>query len=74
MLKQGVLDPQGKAVHEALNSLGFKEVREVRQGKLIELNLSNVDEKQARGRVKEMCEQLLTNTVIENYHIELLKR
>ena len=71
-LKQGVLDPQGKAVHEALNSLGFKGVEEVRQGKLIELNLSNINQKQALASVKEMCEQLLANTVIENYHIELL--
>ena len=70
-LKQGVLDPQGKAVHEALKSLGFGAVKEVRQGKLIELNLFDMDEKQALISVKEMCEQLLANTVIENYHIEL---
>ena len=70
-LKQGVFDPQGKAVHEALKSLGFEGVKEVRQGKLIELNLFDMDEKQALGSVKEMCEQLLANTVIENYHIEL---
>ena len=70
-LKQGVLDPQGKAVHEALKSLGFGAVKEVRQGKLIELNLFDMDEKQALLSVKEMCEQLLANTVIENYHIEL---
>lgn len=70
-LKPGVLDPQGKAVHHALESLGFDGVEEVRQGKYIEIDLADTDRTAAEARVKEMCEKLLANTVIENYTIEL---
>ena len=70
-LKNGVLDPQGKAIGHALNNLGFGSVGDVRQGKLIELELKEKDEKKARAEIKEMCEKLLANTVIEKYEIEL---
>jgi phosphoribosylformylglycinamidine synthase subunit PurS len=70
-LKNGVLDPQGKAIGHALNGLGFGSVGEVRQGKLIELQLNETDEAKARADLKEMCEKLLANTVIEKYEIEL---
>jgi len=70
-LKPGVLDPQGKAIHKALSSLGFEGVEQVRQGKVIELELSDSDPVQARERLRDMCEKLLANTVIENYAIEL---
>lgn len=70
-LKNGVLDPQGKAVHHALQGLGFAGVNDVRQGKFIELELDGSDVEKARVEVKEMCEKLLANTVIEDYSIEL---
>ena len=70
-LKNGVLDPQGKAIGHALNTLGFGSVGEVRQGKVIDLELSEKDEGRARASVKEMCEKLLANTIIEKYEIEL---
>jgi len=70
-LKTGVLDPQGKAIGHALESLGFDGVGDVRQGKFIELNLNETDPDKARARVGEMCEKLLANTVIENYAIDL---
>ena len=70
-LKNGVLDPQGKAIGHALNNLGFAAVGEVRQGKVIDLDLSERDEAKARASLKEMCEKLLANTVIEKYEIEL---
>jgi phosphoribosylformylglycinamidine synthase len=70
-LKNGVLDPQGKAIGHALNGLGFPEVGEVRQGKLIEIELIETDAARARDSVKAMCEKLLANTVIEKYEIEL---
>lgn len=70
-LKNGVLDPQGKAIGHALNNLGFGSVGDVRQGKLIELELNEKDESKARANIKEMCEKLLANTVIEKYEIEL---
>jgi phosphoribosylformylglycinamidine synthase len=70
-LKNGVLDPQGKAIGHALNGLGFSAVGEVRQGKVIELDLSERDETKARAALKEMCERLLANTVIEKYEFEL---
>jgi phosphoribosylformylglycinamidine synthase subunit PurS len=70
-LKNGVLDPQGKAIGHALNNLGFGSVGDVRQGKLIELELNEKDESKARASIKEMCEKLLANTVIEKYEIEL---
>ena len=70
-LKAGVLDPQGKAIANALRSLGFDGVEEVRQGKLIELDLAEADPAAARARVEAMCRQLLANPVIEDYAIEL---
>ena len=70
-LKNGVLDPQGKAIENALGQLGFNGVGNVRQGKMIELELADTDANQARDRLQEMCEKLLANTVIENYDIRL---
>jgi len=70
-LKNGVLDPQGKAIGHALNGLGFPSVGEVRQGKLIDLDLAESDPAKAKASLKEMCEKLLANTVIEKYEIEL---
>ena len=70
-LKPGVLDPQGKAIGNALTALGFAGVGEVRQGKLIELELAETDPVKARATVKDMCEKLLANTVIENYAIDV---
>ena len=69
--KNGVLDPQGKAIGLTLSNLGFAGVGDVRQGKLIELELAESDAGAARKSVEEMCEKLLANTVIENYAIEL---
>jgi len=71
MLKTGVLDPQGEAVRHALSALGFDGVQGVRQGKVIELDLAATDRAAAEAEVKEMCEKLLANTVIESYQIEL---
>ncbi|HJO87625.1 MAG: phosphoribosylformylglycinamidine synthase subunit PurS [Rhodospirillales bacterium] len=70
-LKNGVLDPQGKAVSHALGSLGFEGVDDVRQGKYIEVDLAETNADKARESVDEMCRQLLANTVIENYDIEI---
>jgi len=65
-LKQGVLDPQGKAIHHALEGLGFAGVNDVRAGKLIELDLA---EGTSHGEIEDMCRRLLANTVIEDYRI-----
>jgi phosphoribosylformylglycinamidine synthase PurS subunit len=70
-LKTGVLDPQGKAIHHALESLGFGGVKDVRQGKFIEIELDETDPKKARASVDDMCAKLLANTVIENYSVEI---
>ena len=70
-LKPGVLDPQGKAVQHALGSLGFNGVDEVRQGKYIEIDLDESDATKAEAQVEDMCKQLLSNTVIEDYPIEI---
>jgi len=70
-LKNGVLDPQGKAIGHALNGLGFGSVGEVRQGKVIDLDLAESDAAKAKAAVKDMCEKLLANTVIEKYEIEI---
>jgi phosphoribosylformylglycinamidine synthase len=70
-LKTGVLDPQGKAIGNALASLGFTGVGEVRQGKLIEIELQETDRAAAHAKVEAMCKELLANPVIENYTIEL---
>ena len=72
-LKEGVLDPQGKAVHHALDSLGFAGVEDVRVGKQIVLKLAGDDEAAARQEVEKMCETLLANTVIEDYDIEIVR-
>jgi phosphoribosylformylglycinamidine synthase len=70
-LKSGVLDPQGKAIGHALEALGFEGVNEVRQGKVIEIDLVEEDPTKARKQLEEMCRKLLANTVIENYVIDL---
>ena len=70
-LKHGVLDPQGKAIHHALEGLGFAGVNDVRAGKLIELDLADDVHD---SEIEEMCRQLLANTVIENYRIEQIER
>jgi phosphoribosylformylglycinamidine synthase subunit PurS len=70
-LKSGVLDPQGKAIEGALTGLGFSGVEDVRQGKYIELDLAETDPVRAEQAVKTMCDRLLANTVIENYHIDI---
>jgi phosphoribosylformylglycinamidine synthase subunit PurS len=69
-LKKSVLDPQGQAVSRALGSLGFSEVKDVRLGKIIELEIDGKDPAEARKRVEQMCEKLLANTVIEEYRVE----
>ena len=70
-LKNGVLDPQGKAIEGALGSLGFGGVNGVRQGKYFEIDLAETDKAKAEAAVKAMCDKLIANTVIENYQIEL---
>ena len=72
MPKEGVLDPQGKAIGHALGTLGFKGVGEVRQGKVIELELAESDQAKARAQLDEMCKKLLANTVIESYRVEIV--
>jgi phosphoribosylformylglycinamidine synthase subunit PurS len=71
-LKNGVLDPQGKAVAHALDSLGFSGIESVRQGKFIEIDLVEADRDRAHEQVDAMCRQLLANTVIENYAIDIV--
>jgi phosphoribosylformylglycinamidine synthase PurS subunit len=71
-LKTGVLDPQGKAIANALKSLGFAGIEEVRQGKFIDLDLAETDPARARTVADDMCKQLLANTVMETYAIELV--
>ena len=70
-LKPGVLDPQGKAVEHSLHDLGFDEVGDVRQGKFLEVELTTKDKAKAEADLEDMCKKLLSNTVIENYRIEL---
>ena len=70
-LKQGVLDPQGKAVENALSARGFGGVSGVRQGKYIEFELGETDPEKAQSQVEEMCRKLLANTVIEDYAIDI---
>ncbi len=69
--KPGVLDPQGKAVQHSLAALGFAGVEQVRQGKYIEIDLADTDPASARSQLDAMCRQLLANTVIENYAIDI---
>ena len=68
-LKNGVLDPQGKAIQQTLNGMGFSEVNEVRQGKYFDIEVDDADENKAKSKVDEMCKKLLANLVIENYKI-----
>ena len=70
-LKNGVLDPQGKAISHALGALGFAGINDVRQGKFIELDVAAENADEAHARVESMCEKLLSNTVIENYRVEV---
>jgi phosphoribosylformylglycinamidine synthase len=70
-LKNGVLDPQGKAVEQSLHVLGYKEVQDVRVGKFVELDLQSNSREAAEGRIREMCDKLLANPVIENFHYEI---
>ena len=70
-LKNGVLDPQGKAIEHALDSLGFAGVGSVRQGKVFDLELAETDAAKAEADLKAMCDRLLANTVIENYAVEI---
>jgi len=72
-LKEGVLDPQGKAVHHALDALGFENVSNVRVGKQIVLDLQSSSAEVAEQEVEKMCETLLANTVIEDYNIEIVQ-
>jgi phosphoribosylformylglycinamidine synthase subunit PurS len=71
MLKPGVLDPQGRAIGQALHGLGFVGVGEVRAGKVIELNLAETDPEAARAQAEEMARKLLANTVIEGFRVEI---
>ena len=68
-LKDGVLDPQGKAIQQTLNGMSFSEVKEVRQGKYFDIEVNNNDEKKSKAKVEEMCKKLLANLVIEDYKI-----
>ena len=68
-LKKDVLDPQGKVIHQTLDSMGFKNINEVRQGKYFEIDTAENDKQKAEENVEEMCKKLLTNLVIENYKI-----
>ncbi|ALA57732.1 phosphoribosylformylglycinamidine synthase subunit PurS [Nitrospira moscoviensis] len=70
-LKQGILDPQGKAIEHALDSLGFKSAANVRVGKYMEVELNEKDKAKAEVEVKQMCEKLLANTIVEEYRYEL---
>lgn len=71
--KKGVLDPQGKAIHGALIGLHFGGVTEVKQGRFFEIDLQNISRNEAEGQVKQMCEKLLANTVMEDYRFELME-
>ncbi|MDC3039631.1 phosphoribosylformylglycinamidine synthase subunit PurS [Candidatus Pelagibacter sp.] len=68
-LKQDVLDPQGKVIHQALDGMGFDDVNEVRQGKYFEIDTKETNNAKAKAKVEEMCKKLLANLVIENYKI-----
>jgi phosphoribosylformylglycinamidine synthase len=71
-LKNGVLDPQGKAIKGSLDALGFEAVNSVRQGKIFDIELDETDKDIANKKIKDMCEKLLANTVIENYTIKII--
>jgi phosphoribosylformylglycinamidine synthase len=70
MPKDGLLDPQGEAINIALINMGFAEVKKVRQGKIIELELEEADKIVIKNRVEDMCQKLLANSVIESFHVE----
>ena len=70
-LKAGVLDPQGKAIERSLHTLGYKEVQDVRMGKYLEIEMESMSHANAELRVREMCDKLLSNTVIEDYRFEI---
>ncbi|MBN9244139.1 MAG: phosphoribosylformylglycinamidine synthase subunit PurS [Mesorhizobium sp.] len=70
-LKNGVLDPQGKAIEHALTGLGFGGVGQVRQGKVFDIEIDGADKAQAEADLKAMCDKLLANTVIENYSVAI---
>ncbi len=72
-LKNGILDPQGRAIQQSLHTLGFSTVEEVRIGKFIELELNETDATSAANKIKAMCDKLLANTVIEEYQYEILE-
>ncbi len=69
--KEGVLDPQGKAVERSLHSLGYEEVRDVRMGKYLEIELEASSREAAEARIREMCDKLLANPVMEDYRFEI---
>jgi len=71
MVKKGVLDPQGKTILGSLHQLGYKEVTDVKAGKLLELSLPKMGKAQLEKKVKEMCDRLLANTIIEDYEFEV---
>ena len=68
-LKEGVLDPQGKAIQQTLNAMSFSDVKQVRQGKYFDIEVNIEDEKKAKAKIEEMCKKLLANLVIEDYKI-----
>ena len=73
MLKSGVLDPQGAAIKQALNNIGFESVTGVRQGKVIELEVDGSNKNEVRSEIENMCNKMLANTVIENFEIEVFE-
>jgi len=73
MLKKGIFDPQGQAVKNGLESVGFDSVDEVRVGKIIEIDLKSTDRNKAAGEVNEMCDRMLANPVVESYQFEILE-
>ena len=73
MLKDAILDPQGNTIKKSLNNLGFKNVKSVRQGKLIEINLNTSSSNKERKNIEKMCEDVLTNSLTEKYKIKFLK-
>ncbi len=68
-LKNGVLDPQGKAIQQTLNGMNFKNINEVRQGKFFDIEINEADENKAKSQIDEVCKKLLANLVIEDYKI-----
>jgi len=71
--KQGILDPQGKAIQQSLHALGYPEVGDVRLGKFVEMHVADVSRDSVESRIREMCERLLANRVIEDYRFELIE-